>query len=301
LKEYIEKFLRFLAIERGASLNTQAAYRNDLYQFLNHVIDRDDKTNVDNWNKVDEKILSSYLAELGALGYSATTRARKIASTKSLFNFLLDDGVLSKNPTEGLNSPRTGRSLPHVLSTGDIEKLLSAPLRCSTPEAVRDQSLLEMLYASGMRVSEVVSLDIDDVDFIQGSVRCFGKGSKERIIPVHQKALEVLQLYLDKFRPQMANSKSGNAIYLNHRGVRITRQGFWLVLKSYAEYVRIPGKITPHTLRHSFATHLLTGGASLRHVQELLGHTSITTTQIYTHLTNEYLREEYNKAHPRAF
>ncbi len=301
MKEYIEKFLRFLAIERGASLNTQAAYRNDLYQFLNHVIDRDDKTNVDNWNKVDEKILSSYLAELGALGYSATTRARKIASTKSLFNFLLDDGVLSKNPTEGLNSPRTGRSLPHVLSTGDIEKLLSAPLRCSTPEAVRDQSLLEMLYASGMRVSEVVSLDIDDVDFIQGSVRCFGKGSKERIIPVHQKALEVLQLYLDKFRPQMANSKSGNAIYLNHRGVRITRQGFWLVLKSYAEYVRIPGKITPHTLRHSFATHLLTGGASLRHVQELLGHTSITTTQIYTHLTNEYLREEYNKAHPRAF
>lgn len=301
LKEYIEKFLNFLVIERGASPNTSAAYRNDLYQFLNYIIDKDHETGVDRWDEIDEQILNDYLSKLSVLDYSETTRARKIASTRSLFKFLIDEGVISKDPTENLNSPRIGRSLPHVLSAIDIEKLISAPLRCSTPEAMRDHSLLEMLYATGMRVSEVLSLDIDDVDYVQGSVRCFGKGSKERIIPVHQKALETLEGYLDEFRPQLANNKSGDAIYLNHRGERLTRQGFWLILKSHAAYIRIPGKITPHTLRHSFATHLLRGGASLRHVQELLGHTSVTTTQIYTHLTTEYVRGEYDKAHPRAF
>jgi integrase/recombinase XerD len=249
---------------------------------------------------VDEGVLTGYMLKLHENGYSDTTRARKVASAKSLFNFLTEEGIIAKNPTENMSSPRVGRSLPEALTVEDIDRLLAAAYRNHTPEAVRDQAMLELLYATGMRVSELVSLDMEDINLGDGFVRCFGKGSKERIIPVHPKAIAVIKEYVEKARPLIATRRTGYALFLNRRGERLTRQGFWLILKGYARLAGIAARITPHTLRHSFATHLLRGGAPLRHVQELLGHASITTTQVYTHLTNEHVRAEYDKAHPRA-
>lgn len=300
MKESIDSFLSFMTVERGVSPNTLVAYRNDLNQLVEYLKSQNIGKNCDGWNQVDEQVLASYLLQLHDLGYSDTTRARKVASTKSLFNFLSEEGIIAKDPTENLSAPRVGRSLPETLAVEDVERLLTSTARGHTPEAKRDQTMLEILYATGMRVSELVSLDIDDLDLDQGSVRCFGKGARERVIPIHHRAILTLQEYLDKARPHIANRRSGDALFLNRRGERLTRQGFWLILKAHAKRAGINGKITPHTLRHSFATHLLRGGASLRHVQELLGHASITTTQVYTHLTNEHVREEYDKAHPRA-
>jgi integrase/recombinase XerD len=290
-----------MTVERGVSPNTQVAYKNDLYQLAdylekNHSNDINDVS----WEQVDEKVISAYIVRLHDLGYSDTTRARKIASAKSLFGFLMDENIIKIDPTENLSSPLVGRSLPEALAVEEINRLLSSVSHGETPESKRDQAMLELIYASGMRVSELVSLDTDDVNLEEGYVRCLGKGAKERVIPIHQKAIDALTVYLEQSRPIIATRRSGRAAFLNRRGERLTRQGFWLILKGHAKRAGINGKITPHTLRHSFATHLLQGGAPLRHVQELLGHASITTTQVYTHLTSDHVRAEYDKAHPRA-
>ena len=301
MKESVDSFLNFLMVERGLSLNTLAAYRNDLYQLAEYLESHfSGYRNGSGWEIVDDKTLVAYTLQLHDLGYSETTRARKIASAKSFFGFLTQEEIISKDPTENINSPRVGRALPEALSVEDVERLLAAPSGGETPEARRDQAMLELLYASGMRVSELVSLDLDDLDLEQGVVRCFGKGAKERAIPVHQQAVDDIVEYLEVARPMIATRRSGDAMFLNRRGERLTRQGFWLILKGHARRAGLNGKVTPHTLRHSFATHLLRGGAPLRHVQELLGHASITTTQVYTHLTSEHVRAEYDKAHPRA-
>ena len=293
----IERFLNYMAVERGVSPNTLAAYRNDLDQLVEFL--RSQKSVEEDWKTVAPGDMTAYVLELHDRGYSDTTRARKLASTRSLFSFLLEEGVVSTDPTENLSSPRVGRSLPDPLTIEETEALLAAP-RGETPEVARDRAMLELLYASGTRVSELVGLDIEDVDLEQGFVRCFGKGSKERLVPLHPQAVDILKSYLAEARPRMANKGSGRAAFLNHRGNRLTRQGFWLILKQLAQKAGIERRITPHTIRHSFATHLLRGGAALRHVQELLGHASITTTQVYTHLTSEHVRSEYESAHPRA-
>ena len=296
MKQAIDSFLDYMTVERGVSTNTLAAYRNDLYQLVEYLRPDRGDSKVGGWRDVDGQVLSTYVLRLHDLGYSDATRARKVASAKSLFGFLTEEGLISRDPTEDLSSPRLGRSLPDTLTVEDVERLLEA----SAAASKRDGAMLELLYASGMRVSELVSLDLEDVDLEQGSVRCFGKGSKERVIPIHRKAAEAVRAYLEEARPALATKRSMRSLFLNRRGERLSRQGFWLVLKGYARRAGINGKLTPHTLRHSFATHLLQGGAPLRHVQELLGHASITTTQVYTHLTSEHVRAEYDSAHPRA-
>jgi len=298
LHESVDNFLHFMTVERGVSTNTLAAYRNDLRQLVGFLEERDGS--VDDWAGVDDQVVTDYVLHLHDLGYSDTTRARKVASAKSLFGFLVREGHLERDPTENVSSPRVGRSLPNTLTEEDVDRLLAAPAASPVAESARDQAMLELLYATGMRVTELVSLDLEDLDFDGAAVRCFGKGGKERMIPLHEQAIEAVGAYLDSGRPEPKDKASQTAVFLNRRGARLTRQGFWLVLKNYARRAGLEGKITPHTLRHSFATHLLRGGAQLRHVQELLGHSSITTTQVYTHLTSEHVRTEYDKAHPRA-
>ena len=300
MKEGVDSFLHYMTVERGVSPNTLAAYKNDLYQLVDYLGASNNGTAGGGWPDVNEATLSSYMLELHDRGYSDTTRARKVASTKSLFTFLVEEGIVSKDATENLSSPRIGRSLPEALAVDDVERLLGAEPNVESPESIRDQAMLELLYATGMRVTELVSLNVDDVAVDERTVRCFGKGAKERLLPIHEKAAEDLQVYLADARPLMQNGRSVQAVFLNRRGERLTRQGFWLILKARAKRAGLSGRVTPHTLRHSFATHLLRGGAPLRHVQELLGHASITTTQVYTHLTDEHVRSEYDKAHPRA-
>jgi len=301
MNESVDRFLHYITVERGLSPNTLAAYRNDLNQLVEHLASRNGVSEGrDPWAHVNDQTIASYVLWLHELGYSDTTRARKVAATKSMFSFFMDEGIVATDPTEYLGSPRVGRSLPEPLSAEEVERLLIAQPGDATPESLRDRAMLELIYATGMRVSELVSLDLDDLDLDGTAVRCFGKGGKERVIPIHQVAVSAVQDYLGEGRPRRQSSRSARAVFLNRRGARLTRQGFWLLLKSCAKRAGLDGRITPHTLRHSFATHLLRGGAQLRHVQELLGHASITTTQIYTHLTSEHVRMEYEKAHPRA-
>lgn len=299
--EQVEGFLHYMTVERGVSPNTLAAYGNDLEQLTEFMTARAKETGREpSWAGVDREDVTAYVLHLHSLGYSDTTRARKVASAKSMFGFLTQENHIPRDPTEDLHSPRTGRDLPDALTENEVERLLAVPASQNSHACLRDRAMLELLYATGMRVSEMVSLDIDDIDLPAGAVRCLGKGRKERLIPLHPQAKRVLGEYIQLGRPNLEGKKSGRAAFLNSKGSRLSRQGFWLILKNCAKQAGLSSKITPHTLRHSFATHLLRGGAQLRHVQELLGHASITTTQIYTHLTSEHVRLEYDKAHPRA-
>ena len=299
MRQAVDSFIDYMNVERNASPNTLAAYRNDLYQFADYLAE-ERGLGAGDWRSVDGETVRAYLLCLHEHGYSDATRARKIASARSLFGFLLEEGYISQDPAEYVASSRLGRSLPDTLSVEEIERLLAAAASGDSPEEMRDRTMLELLYATGMRVSELVALDVESVDLEQGSVRCFGKGSKERVVPIHAQAIRHLRSYLEEARPQMVGNASDGSLFLNQRGGRLSRQGLWLILKRYVGLANITRKLTPHTLRHSFATHLLQGGAPLRHVQELLGHASITTTQVYTHLTSEHVRSEYDGAHPRA-
>ena len=296
----IERFLSYMAVERGVSRNTLSAYRGDARQLHDFLDDSsgEDSEAID-WRSVGAGDVADYLLHLRGKEYSDTTLARKVASTRSFFGFLFHEGVIDEDPTDNMSAPKVGRSLPKALSVEEVDALLDAQDDPS-PEAMRDRAMLEVLYASGVRVSELVSLDTDDVDLEQGYVRCFGKGSKERLVPIHPGAVGALGAYIEHGRPQLHSKRSDQALFLNRRGARLTRQGFWTILKGAAARAGITTSVSPHTLRHSFATHLLRGGAPLRHVQELLGHSSITTTQVYTHLTSEHVRAEYQKSHPRA-
>ena len=295
---YVDRFLDYMAAERGVAANTISAYRNDLTQ-LAEFLERQSPDSPNIWRSAGPQTITAYIIHLHDREYSGTTRARKVASARSMFGFLVEEDVISEDPTQNVRSPRVGLSLPKALSVEDVETLLAAA-DGDTAEAVRDRAMLELLYATGMRVSELTSLDLAHVDLAQGFVRCFGKSAKERLVPIHPEAVGVLETYLEQGRPRLTSKSTGQALFLNRRGARLTRQGFWLILRQVAQRAGITTKITPHMLRHSFATHLLRGGAPLRHVQELLGHASITTTQVYTHLTSEHVRAEYEKSHPRA-
>ncbi len=300
MQNQVREFLEFLTAEKGFSPNTREAYQNDLTQ-LREFAEPLVGPNSDGWTKVSRSLLSDYVVSLRDREYAPTTVARKIAAVKSFFGFLSNESIISEDPSEELISPKVGRSLPKYLGQKEVESLLAQPAKKGRmPETMRDEALLQLVYASGMRVSELVSLDVSDVNLEGGLVRCMGKGSKERVIPIHAQAAYALQNYVRHGRTALARSVAVRALFLNHRGERLTRQGFWLILKNYAKTAGIGGAITPHVLRHSFATHMLRGGAPLRNVQELLGHANISTTQIYTHLTSDHVREEYAKAHPRA-
>ena len=303
IEESLRTFLDHLTVEKGASPHTVAAYRNDLTQLTEHVAGAHvDGRRVFDWAQIDRTLLGNYVASLYDRGYSATTVARKVASIKSFFGYLAEEGQVTDDPTEQLASPHIGRSLPKFLSVDEVHRLLDEPGRVPTPDGVRDAAMLELLYASGLRVSEMMNLNLRDVNIAEGYVRCLGKGSKERVVPLHHKAITAVGDYVQQARPKLLQPGQYEeaALFLNRRGERLTRQGFWLILKGYALKAGITSAITPHTLRHSFATHLLEGGASLRNVQELLGHASIATTQVYTHLTTDRIRQEYERAHPRA-
>ena len=300
MKQAVEQFLNYTTVERGLSPNTIAAYRNDLSQFVDFLQSRDSSLQGNgSWKRIGTDALTAFVLDLHERGYSDKTKTRKVASTKALFGFLLEEGVIDKNPMEDFASPGVGESLPETLSVEEVEALLSVEEE-ATPMSLRDRAIIEIMYATGVRVSELVSLDIDDVDLDENFVRCMGKGSKERIIPIHNEAVETVRKYLQGGRESLAGPAAGRALFVSRKGGRLTRQALWLILKSRAQAAGIERKITPHTLRHSFATHLLIGGAQLRHVQELLGHASITTTQVYTHLTSEHVRTQYESSHPRA-
>ncbi len=252
------------------------------------------------WLNVDRQSIIRYLLSLQEKKYAATTRARKLAAARSFFKFFTSENVLKQDPTYNLESPKVGRSLPKPISINQVRVLLEQPTKGTTPESRRDEAMLQLLYATGMRVSELMSLDVEDINLVDGDVRAFGKGRKERLIPVHPRAVKVLEAYLRDARPKLARDNEEKAIFLNRRGERLTRQGFWLILKQYAKAAGITSSVTPHTLRHSFATHMLNGGADLRTIQELLGHANISTTQVYTHLTSDYVRQTYERSHPRA-
>ena len=307
MKETIRTYLDYLASERGLSANTVAAYGADLHQLMDLLEKRGVAPNGnDAWATVDQATLTQYALDLQQRGYSPTTRARKIASVKSLFNFLVEEGLVSQDPTESLASPRIGRVLPHSLTEEEVESLLQEVAQGDTLESRRDAAMIELMYATGMRVSELVSLSVGDLDLRERSIRCRGKGSKERLLNIHDQAAGILESYLKDVRPQLGSQRNHNsttreyALFLNRRGERLTRQGFWLILKGYGEKAGIKTPLTPHILRHSFATHMLRGGAPLRYLQELLGHASISTTQVYTHLADEQIQQDYDKAHPRA-
>ncbi|MDP2728383.1 MAG: site-specific tyrosine recombinase, partial [Dehalococcoidia bacterium] len=232
--------------------------------------------------------------------YAPATLARKVAAVKSFFRFLSAEGILDRDPTEEIDSPKVDKPLPKYLTVDEVNTLLEQPAKDRSPEGLRDRAMLELLYATGMRVSELVGLNVDDIDLGEGFVRCLGKGSKERLIPLHPEAGEIVLTYLEDGRPHLVTNSAQLALFLNRRGERLTRQGLWLILKGYASKAKISSEVTPHVLRHSFATHMLQRKADLRHVQEWLGHANISTTQVYTHLTRDHLRQTYDEAHPRA-
>ena len=293
----IHDFLRHIEVESGYSPHTLSAYRSDLAQFSRHLENLEERGG---WPAVDQDAIVDFVLALKEREYSQATVARKLAAIKSFFHFLVAEGALSDDPTAALDAPRVKKSLPNTLARDDVERLLAAPLAGRGPKALRDAALLEVLYATGMRVSELVALNVEDVSLPSATVRCLGKGSKERIIPMYDRAVEVLRAYLEEGRVAYLKDREERALFLNPRGSRLTRQGLWLIIKAYVEKAGIRTRVTPHTLRHSFATHLLSGGANLREVQQLLGHANVSTTQIYTHVTPERLRKTYDATHPRA-
>jgi integrase/recombinase XerD len=296
-RERVDDFLSYIEVERGYSENTLAAYRNDLAQFLDYL---EGQPSVTTWASVDQDVIVDYVLSLKEREYSSATVARKVAAIKSFCHFLLAEGDVRDDPTAALDSPRVKKRLPRTLSREDMERLLAAPHAVGGPKGLRDAALLDVLYSTGMRVSEVVALNVDDVNTASGSVRCFGKGGKERIIPMYDQAVLSLRAYLETGRLAFLRDATDRALFLNARGTRLTRQGLWLIIKDYVAESGIEADVTPHTLRHSFATHLLDGGAGLREVQQLLGHSNVSTTQIYTHVSSTRLREAYDSSHPRA-
>lgn len=300
MDERIGQFLNFLAVEKNASSNTIAAYRNDLSQFLAFVEGQAPGRAIEG---ITHDLIVKYVEHLRtAAQYKDATVARKVAAVKSFYGFLSAEGMVEGDPTEQLKSPQVGKTLPRALTIQEVDELLEQPARRNTPEARRDKAMLELLYATGLRVTELVSLDVTDIALESDpvTVRCVGKGERERILPLHQRPIDELRQYIFHVRPRLVRNRREPALFVNRRGERLTRQGFWLILKNYAKEAHLDKAITPHTLRHTYATHMLSGGMPLRNVQDALGHASISTTQIYTHLTDDQKRREYDKAHPRA-
>jgi integrase/recombinase XerD len=297
VNDYLQDFLHFLIVEKGLAKNTIVSYERDLKSYLHYLQTVEQIADV---NQITRIHIIQFLNHLRKEGKSAKTLARHVASLRSFHQFLLREKMADHDPSVHIESPHLERSLPKVLTLTEVEALLEAP-DTSKPSGLRDAAMLELLYATGIRVSELVNLNLDDLHLTMGFLRCIGKGNKERIIPVGKTALHVLDQYLQYGRPNMQSKKyRTDALFLNHHGNRLTRQGFWKILKGLAKKANIEKELTPHTLRHSFATHLLENGADLRAVQEMLGHADISTTQIYTHVTKTRLREVYSKFHPRA-
>jgi integrase/recombinase XerD len=288
-------FLAYLEFERGLSRNTLDAYRSDLLQYGRFLEERHATADAATSSDV-----ADFLAELGTKSASPATIHRKAACLRSFYRHLRREGVRDSDPTASLSAPRRGRKLPQVLSKAEVDRLLTQP-RGTEPSALRDRALLELMYACGLRASEAISLEVSDIDLDDGLLRARGKGSKERIVPVGQGALGAVRVYLHRGRPKLVRRKpSESHLFVNFRGGPLTRQGLYKIVRRHATTAGLADRMSPHTLRHTFATHLLAGGCDLRSVQEMLGHADVSTTQLYTHLSSGRLKEVYFKAHPRA-
>ncbi|HLS06302.1 MAG TPA: site-specific tyrosine recombinase XerD [Bacillota bacterium] len=296
LTDALEDFFHYLHIERGLAHNTIISYQRDLKQYTSYL---EEEAKKDSWDNVQRYDVMNFLRQLYDAGKSSATIARMISTIRSFHQFLNQEQLITKDVTVHIETPTRSRSLPDILSVAEIEKLLT--IHEKTPLDIRNKAMLEMLYATGLRVTELITLKTHDIHLMMGFVQCLGKGSKERIVPLGDIAKEAVEHYLQYGRkPLMKRKQTHDILFVNQHGRPLTRQGFWKILRTIAQEAGLQKKITPHTLRHSFATHLLENGADLRAVQEMLGHADISTTQIYTHVTRTRLKDMYEKFHPRA-
>lgn len=295
MQDELQDFLHYVQVERGLSENTLSSYRRDLHQYLQYTEKTCELTHV---NQISRVHIMQYMHHLNDSGRSSSTLARTLSSIRAFHQFLVRERLAEQDASLHIETPKKERKLPKILSNAEVESLLS--IQPNNPLSTRNKAMLEMIYATGLRVTELVSLKVSDLHLTMGFVRCVGKGSKERIIPLGRMAQESIETYLQTSRPELVSGKRTEALFVNHHGNPLSRQGFWKILKAVAEEVGVQKEITPHTLRHSFATHLLENGADLRAVQEMLGHSDISTTQIYTHVTKARLKDIYRSYHPRA-
>ena len=291
--EYLSGYERFLTEEKKASPNTLSSYLRDVRQYLDWLGEEGISP-----TQALHADVEAYTRSMTARGKSAATVTRSQASLKSFYSWMMEIGQIGENPARGLSQTKVERKLPHILTSREVELFLEQP-DPSDAKGCRDKAMLELLYATGIRVSELIGLNLDNINLSAGFIRCANRG-KERIIPLYQAAVRALQNYLDRVRPQMVEHPDEKALFVNMSGERMSRQGFWKIIKHYQEKAGIQKDITPHTLRHSFAAHLLENGADLHSIQEMLGHADISSTQIYTQIVSQRLKEVYQKAHPRA-
>lgn len=294
MQDHLKKYEEYLKTEKNASANTLSSYLRDIRQFEEHL----SKNGYQDWTEVTQQVISDYLEKMTENGKSAATVTRSVASIKSFFNYLISLDIVDSNPCKNVTAVKVERKLPQILTGQEVELLLQQP-KCTDMKGYRDKAMLELLYATGIRVTELISLDVSNVNLDAGFIRCIGK-DKERIIPLYPAAIKALTDYIETIRPNMIASDQETALFVNMNGERMTRQGFWKIIKHYQEKAQIDKDITPHTLRHSFATHLLENGADLHSIQEMLGHADISSTQIYAQLAKQHLKDVYNKFHPKA-
>lgn len=294
MEKTLEGFITYLHNVKKKSENTVLSYNRDLAKFLKYL--RANK--ITSFDKVEDKDLEKYIKELNDNGFKSATISRNIASLKAFFHYLNNEGVCSNDPTKSLKSPKIEKKIPEILTTDEVFALLEQPAG-DTPKEIRDKAMLELLYATGIRVSELISLEASDVNLQMSSIVCHD-GSKSRTIPYGKKAKDALARYLEGARDAIVDNKESTILFANCSGQKMSRQGFWKLIKHYAKKAGIEADITPHTLRHSFAAHLVENGADLRSVQEMLGHSDISTTQIYANMSHSHIREVYNRAHPRG-
>ena len=292
---YLERFHDFLAVEKGASVRTDEAYLRDLARFATFARLKGAAAPTN----VGARTLREYVYHLKDLGLAPASIRRNVSAVRSYFRFMLDEGHVVRDPSQRLETPKRWRTLPEVLTADEVERLIKAP-SLDEPLAFRDRAMLEIAYGAGLRVSEWISLGVRDVLMDEHLVRVFGKGGKERVVPIGRPAIGAVAIYTRELRPKLERGKGKGILFLNARGEPLSRMGAWKILRKYVTQAGITKRVTPHTLRHSFATHLLEGGADLRAVQEMLGHADISTTQIYTHIDREYLRTVHRQFHPRS-
>lgn len=295
MQDVVDEYLRFIQVEKGLSENTIAAYRRDLNHYLNYLAAQ----KISNLDFIDRQIVQQWFGVLHDEGRSTKSIARFTSTIRSFHQFALREKYAAKDPTVLIETPKYERKLPDVLSIDEIDLLLTTP-EISKNNGYRDRTMLELLYATGIRVSELINIEVEDVNLLMGFVKVFGKGNKERIIPLGETVIELLKTYIENVRPQLLKKQVTHTLFLNMQGKPLTRQGIWKIIKQTGAKAGIQKRLTPHTLRHSFATHLLENGADLRAVQEMLGHSDISTTQLYTHVSKTQIRKMYQQYHPRA-
>ncbi|SMC80107.1 integrase/recombinase XerD [Desulfocicer vacuolatum DSM 3385] len=291
----IDTYIKHLDLERGLADNTLESYGADLSGFADFLA----KNSIIKIQDIDTTVLLAWIVDLKKTGLSAPSRARHLISVRGLFKFLIRENSITVNPTDQMNLPKTGRQLPHVLGFDQIKTLLDLPDR-SKPRELRNAAMLEILYGAGLRVTELINMKVQDINFNACFVKVFGKGSRERVVPIGSHARERALEWLERGRPLLLKNDTSRYLFVARAGKPMTRQGFWKIIKKYARLAGIPTNVYPHTFRHAFATHLLEGGADLRSVQTMLGHSDISTTQIYTHVSSTYLTEMHKKCHPRG-